>query len=77
MAPAPEEVLAFARQHGSSTLILQVPYDVKIRPALAALAAPAPPPGFTRIDAQPIAGGGELLLFRLGLSGVEPPGRAP
>jgi hypothetical protein len=73
----PEEVLAFARKHGVQALILQVPYDVKNRPQLAALAQAIPPPGFTRIDRQPIAGGGELLLFRLGLSGRGTLGGAP
>jgi hypothetical protein len=73
----PGEVLAFARMQDAKALVLQVPYDVKNRPQLAALAQAAPPPGFTRIDRQPIAGGGELLLFRLGLSGRGASGRAP
>ena len=62
-------MLAFARRHDVHALLLEVPYDVKIRPALAALTAPVPPEGFTRIDREPIAGKkGELILFRLGLS---------
>jgi hypothetical protein len=44
-------------------LVLQVPYDVKIRPALAALTAEVPPPGFTRIDRQPIGMGARCCCF--------------
>ena len=72
----PAGELAFARVQGARALVLQVPYDVKIRPALEALTADVPPPGFTRIDRQAIAGGGTLLLFRLGSPG-EQEGRAP
>ena len=72
----PEGVLAFARLHDVHALVLQVPFDVKNRPDLAVLTSTSPP-GFTRLDAQPIAGGGELLLFRLGLSGGETAGGAP
>jgi hypothetical protein len=73
----PEAVLAFAQLHGAPTLVLQIPYDVKNRPDLAALTAATPPPGFIRLDAEPIEGGGELQVFRLGLSGGEAAGRAP
>ncbi|HET9301122.1 MAG TPA: glycosyltransferase family 39 protein, partial [Candidatus Polarisedimenticolaceae bacterium] len=72
----PADVLAFARLHGVRALVLQVPYDVRIRPELQSLTAAVPPPGFTRVDREPIGGGGELLLFRLGWSGLQE-GRAP
>jgi len=72
----PEGALAFARVRNARALVLQVPYDIKIRPALAALTAEVPPPGFTRIDRQPIGDGGTLLLFRLGSSSSKD-GRAP
>ena len=65
----PPGVLAFARLHDAHALLLEVPYDVKIRPELAALTAEVPPEGFRCIDRQPIVGKkGELLLFRLGWS---------
>jgi hypothetical protein len=69
-------LLSFARVHDVHALVFQVPYDLRIRPELQPLTAAVPPPGFTRLDRQPIAGGGELLLFRLGWSGL-PVGRAP
>ncbi len=72
----PGGVLAFARLHGVQALVFQVPYDLKIRPQLQPLTADVPPAGFTRLDREPIAGGGELLLFRLGWSGLQE-GRAP
>ncbi|HEX5041533.1 MAG TPA: hypothetical protein VFV75_01440 [Candidatus Polarisedimenticolaceae bacterium] len=72
----PAGVLAFARVHGVEALVFQVPYDVRIRPELQGLTGDLPPPGFTRLDREPIEGGGELLLFRLGWGGLQE-GRTP
>jgi hypothetical protein len=62
---SPAAVLDYARAQGAVQIILEGDRDLQVRPDLAALAGPAPPPGFTRLHDLPDPRGGRVLIYAL------------